>query len=367
MPNPRTYFDITIGNEPIGRIVFELFADVVPKTAENFRALCTGEKGIGKSTGKPLSFKGSPFHRIIRDFMIQGGDFSNQNGTGGESIYGAKFEDENFELKHEKPFLLSMANAGPGTNGSQFFITTVPTPHLDNKHVVFGKVLKGISIVREIERAPKQESGDGPLSPIIIADCGELAEGEDDGVPPPDAGDKYADWPEDYDGPKEDDDIVVIAKELKDIGNSFFKAGNYTKAMSKYKKAIRYLNEKPAFDDEDSQDYIKKYFSVKIPCYLNHGFSALKQGSPETTIKDMTVILEMDPQYPSDSDKAKAYFRRGAAYHKINDLDSAKSNLEHAKKLSPKDAGVQKELEVVQGKIALKREKEKKAYAKMFA
>ncbi|KAF9116675.1 Peptidyl-prolyl cis-trans isomerase D [Mortierella sp. AM989] len=366
MPNPRTYFDITIGQEPIGRIVFELYADVVPKTAENFRALCTGEKGIGQTTGKPLTFKGSSFHRVINDFMIQGGDFSNRDGTGGESIYGAKFEDENFTLKHDKKFLLSMANAGPGTNGSQFFITTVPTPHLDGKHVVFGQVLHGASVVREIENTPKG-SGDAPLSPVIIADCGELAEGADDGVPPADAGDKYADWPIDYEGSKEDKDLIVIAQDLKNLGNAFFKTGDYAKAMNKYKKAIRYLNEKPAFDDDDAPEYIKEYYSVKIPCYLNHGFSALKLGRPETTIKDMTVILELDPQYSSNSDKAKAYFRRGSAYLKINDLESAKSNLEQAKKLSPTDAGVLKELEVVQAKLAAKREKEKKAYAKMFA
>ncbi|KAF9967192.1 Peptidyl-prolyl cis-trans isomerase D [Mortierella alpina] len=366
MPNPRTFFDITIGQEPIGRIVFELFADVVPKTAENFRALCTGEKGIGQTTGKPLTYKGAPFHRIIPDFMIQGGDFSNQNGTGGESIYGAKFEDENFDLKHDQPFLLSMANAGAGTNGSQFFVTTVPTPHLDGKHVVFGKVLKGISVVREIERTKKGD-GDAPLEPVIIADCGELAEGQDDGVAAPDAGDKYADWPDDYEGPKEDKDLVVIAQDLKNLGNSFFKAGDYAKAQRKYQKAIRYLSEKPVFDADDAPELVKEFYAVKIPCYLNRGFCALKLDRPQMTIKDMTVVLEMEPQYLSVADRTKAYFRRGSAYLKTNDLESAKADLEQAKKLSPKDPGVLRELEVVQAKLTDRRNKEKKAYAKMFA
>jgi cyclophilin family peptidyl-prolyl cis-trans isomerase len=163
MTNPSVYFDITIGGAPAGRITFELFADVVPKTAANFQALCTGSEGFG--------YAGSGFHRIITDFMCQGGDFTNHNGTGGKSIYGNKFADENFQLKHTEPGLLSMANAGPNTNGSQFFITTVVTSWLDGKHVVFGKVTDGMDVVRAMEAVG---SGSGKTSAEVkIASCGE--------------------------------------------------------------------------------------------------------------------------------------------------------------------------------------------------
>jgi peptidylprolyl isomerase len=172
MANPRVFFDITLGGQPAGRIVFELFADVVPRTAENFRALCTGEKGVGRS-GKPLHYKGSKFHRVITNFMCQGGDFTRGNGTGGESIYGEKFADENFQLKHTTPGLLSMANAGPNTNGSQFFITTVVTSWLDGKHTVFGKVVEGFEVVKQMEAAGSQ-SGTTRVE-VAIADCGQLS------------------------------------------------------------------------------------------------------------------------------------------------------------------------------------------------
>lgn len=170
MSNPKVFFDMTIGGKPAGKIVMELRMDVVPKTAENFRALCTGEKGQGKS-GKPLHFKGCPFHRVIPGFMCQGGDFTVGNGTGGESIYGSKFADENFNLKHTGPGVLSMANAGPNTNGSQFFLCTVPTPHLDGKHCVFGSVVEGMEVVKAIEAVG---SDSGKCSqPVMIADCGQ--------------------------------------------------------------------------------------------------------------------------------------------------------------------------------------------------
>ncbi|CEP23768.1 K01802 peptidylprolyl isomerase [Cyberlindnera jadinii] len=160
----KVFFEVTSDGKPLGKITFQLYNDVVPKTAENFRALCTGEKGFG--------YKGSPFHRVIPDFMLQGGDFTRGNGTGGKSIYGEKFADENFAKRHDRPGLLSMANAGPNTNGSQFFITTVPCPWLDGKHVVFGEVIDGLDVVKKIESLGSQSGA--TKTKLIVSDSGEL-------------------------------------------------------------------------------------------------------------------------------------------------------------------------------------------------
>merc|ERR1712151_496974 len=165
--NPHVFFDIVQGNKKLGRIVMQLYMDVTPKTAGNFKAICTGDND------DKLTYKNSIFHRVIKDFMIQGGDITNADGTGGKSIYGEKFADENFQIKHNKGGLLSMANSGVNTNGSQFFITSKETPHLDGKHVVFGEVVEGMDIIRLVEDVGKNES-DKPKEDIIIEVCGEI-------------------------------------------------------------------------------------------------------------------------------------------------------------------------------------------------
>ena len=165
------YFDVSADGVALGRITIGLFGKTTPKTSENFRALCTGENGVGRQ-GKKLHYKGSIFHRVIPSFMIQGGDFTNFNGTGGESIYGNKFNDENFTIKHSQPGYLSMANAGPNTNGSQFFITTVTTSWLDGRHTVFGKVTDGMDVVQKIEALGTQSGT--PKGRIEITDSGEI-------------------------------------------------------------------------------------------------------------------------------------------------------------------------------------------------
>lgn len=181
MDEVKCFMDMSIDGHDAGRIIFKLFVDKCPKTCENFRCLCTGER-CDKQTGKPLHYKETPFHRIVKNFMIQGGDITDRNGKGGDSIYGGSFEDENLKLAHDEPYLLSMANRGPDTNRSQFFITTNEAPHLDGKHVVFGRVISGLDTILKIEKQ-EVDSKSRPVKKVIIKDCGQLT--ADESPPPP--------------------------------------------------------------------------------------------------------------------------------------------------------------------------------------
>ncbi|RZC11586.1 Peptidyl-prolyl cis-trans isomerase CYP40 isoform A [Glycine soja] len=344
MVNPRCFLDVSIGGELEGRIVVELFHDVVPKTAENFRALCTGEKGIGPNTGVPLHYKGVCFHRVIKGFMIQGGDISAGDGTGGESIYGAKFEDENLEVKHERKGMLSMANAGPNTNGSQFFITTTRTPHLDGKHVVFGKVLKGMGIVRSAEHVVTGEN-DRPTQDVVIVNCGEIAEGEDDGVVNFfKDGDTYPDWPADLDvKPDELSWWMSAVDAIKTLGNEQYKKQDYKMALRKYRKALRYLDvcwEKEDIDQENSAALRK----TKSQIFTNSSACKLKLGDLQGALLDSDFAMH-------DGDNAKALFRKGQAYMLLNDLDAAVESFKKALELEPNDGGIKKEYATARRKV----------------
>lgn len=348
----RVFFDIASGGDTIGRVAFELFDDITPKTAENFKQYCIRSPG----------YKDSIFHRVIKNFMIQGGDFEKSNGTGGYSIYGEKFDDENFELKHDQPFLLSMANAGPNTNGSQFFITTVKTPHLDGKHVVFGKVIAGKSVIRQIERTPTAES-DRPLQECKIVNCGVLEEGDpltlDDGT-----GDKYEDVMahEQSVDVNKPETVFAAVEAIKNIGTDCFKKGDLKLALRKYAKAQSYMDEYQP-DDLTDED-VATYWKLQISCYLNMALMALKLKNSQETIKYATEALECEQL--DDKSKAKALFRRGNGHQLGHNEEDAVLDFEEANKLQPGDIGISKALNDARSALKARKNKEKAAYSKFF-
>ncbi|KAG6383299.1 hypothetical protein SASPL_156954 [Salvia splendens] len=331
MVNPRCFLDISIGGELEGRMVVELYKDVVPKTAENFRALCTGERGLASVTGVPLHYKfcegllnllarlfdlcmrfraipklqGLRLSRIIRGFMVQGGAISDENGSVGECIYGTKFDDENFELKHTRKGMLSMANNGPNTNGSQFSILTTQAPHLDGKCVVFGKLIKGFGVLRAVEYQAVVDDYCSTAD-VVIIDCGEIPEGEDDGtIDFFKDGDLYPDSPMDLDAKPDRYSWVLSAIEsIKVIGNEHYKEKNYKMAIRKYRKAIKYQDlcwEMPDLDQEQSE-LLRK---IKSQILTNSSMCKMKLGDLDGALLDAEYAIRETKDY------AKAFFRQG--------------------------------------------------------
>lgn len=359
----NVFFDISNNGEKVGRIVFELFNDVVPKTSENFRCLCTGEYGLSKISKKKLHYKGSIFHRVIKDFMCQGGDFTLGNGCGGELIYGSKFEDENFHFKHDKPFILSMANSSANTNGSQFFITTKPARHLDGKHVVFGKVIDGFSVVRKIERC--QKVNDKPVVDWVISDCGEIFDykPETSEEVSPD-GDSYADVLSDnikidLNNPAS---VMDAISHIKEIGSRFYTQGDFENAYKKYSKAISYL--KDYLPEDLLKEDMTRLNSISLSCNLTAALIALKLKNGANAVSAAESVLELDEV--DDKSRSKAYYRMGMGYLLLNDEDSAFTNLNHANELIPNDPNVIEGLKLVKQKAISRHEKQKKCMSKLF-
>merc|ERR1712213_189382 len=362
---PLVSLEIENDSEILGKIVIELFNDLVPKTAENFRALCTGERGLGATTDKPLHYKNCIFHRVISKFMLQGGDFQFGNGTGGESIYGAKFDDEGFPMKHDTPGLLSMANSGPNTNGSQFFITTSRPSHLNGKHVIFGRVLKGMGLVKEIEEM-KTEANDVPQKPVSIADCGEFPVdtkdyglSEDDGTE-----DVYPSYPEDMDLDffLEDNQakVLEICGIIKNAGNTFYRSKDYTKAVRKYTKACRYLSSLRDAMGTTEEEEEEKIRAVEIPLKLNIAACHLASKNWDEAKKECENVIEVQES------NSKALFRRGRALLGMNDFDGALKDLQKVRELQPDDKGVLNEIARAKKAKLDMVQKEKKLYSKMF-
>eukprot|EP01004_Peranema_trichophorum_P005581 NODE_4436_length_1168_cov_55.278469_g3921_i0.p1 GENE.NODE_4436_length_1168_cov_55.278469_g3921_i0~~NODE_4436_length_1168_cov_55.278469_g3921_i0.p1 ORF type:complete len:337 (+),score=79.87 NODE_4436_length_1168_cov_55.278469_g3921_i0:54-1064(+) len=332
--NIRCFLDVTMGGEPVGRII------------------TVGEKGIGKS-GKPLHFKNSSFHRIIKSFVIQGGDITAGNGTGGDSIYGEKFEDECFVHNHDRPGVLSMANCGANTNSSQFFITTKPAPHLNGKHVVFGKVVKGMGVVRKMENI-ETGSGDVPVVPCVISDCGELGPNDHDGVPEPADGDTMEDYPEDHEPDLLSDQLLNAAEFIRIVGNENFKAQKLVEAVAKYEKAIRYLE----FNvDPEVQTAVSE---KKIPCYSNAAMCYLKLKNWKRARYMCDKLLNIDPN------NVKGLFRRATALKELDELEEAEKDVLEARRLDPEDAAIKKLAVDITKITQARKEKERKAYASMF-
>ena len=360
--NPIVFLDIAVDSEKVGRVVVELFKDVVPRTAENFRALCTGEHGVGIN-GKRLHYKGSIFHKVLPQFMIQGGDIINFDGTSGESVYGAQFEDENFKLSHLSGGLLSMVNEGyPNSNSSQFVITISASTHLDNTNVVFGRVLKGMGVI--LEASQVNTVTDIPIEKIEIIDCGELKASQEWGLEENDGTeDVFTPWPEDWD-PKSNKELdpkhmAEVIRKIKDSGNYYFSQENYADADKKYKKALRYYKwmakkvDSPNFPNES-------LLNTKMTLLLNLAAVKLKKKEHREALDLCTEVLQLDKK------NSKALFRRSQAHMGLNEYDSGLADLKNALLKSPNNKAILMEIEKVKTIMNSYLEIEKASCQRMF-
>ncbi|CCW64378.1 unnamed protein product [Phytomonas sp. EM1] len=349
------WFDVTIGGKPLKeRIIMELFDDVTPKTCENFRKLCLGNDGKTlEGSNIPMTYKGTIFHRVISGFMIQGGDYTNHNGTGGASIYGEKFPDENFEVACEKAGLLAMANAGPNTNGSQFFITAAPCPHLTGRHVVFGRVVRGMNSVRAIEHIATG-ANDKPKEDCRIEGCGVLA---DLPVEEPAAdGDAYPDYPEDCEPRLKDEMLIEAGEAIRQVGNHHFKEGNFEAAVGKYSKASRYLRGVSQSRAEEAD--VKEKL---VACSNNMAMCFIKLGNFGAARKAATEVLDID------KNNSKAFFRRGVAALSSGDAESAAEDLAKSQALEPENQEITAKLNQAKEVIKARKAKLAAGLKKMFS
>ncbi|EDW92986.1 peptidyl-prolyl cis-trans isomerase D isoform X1 [Drosophila yakuba] len=370
--NPLVYLDISIGKEDAGRMIIELRKDVVPKTAENFRALCTGECGIG-TLGKPLHYKGTRFHKIKRVFVVQSGDVVNNDGTSGESIYGPVFDDENFELAHNEEGVVSMANYGkPNSNNSQFFISAAGCENLNETNVVVGRVLRGLGIVAEMEQNCTDE-GD-PTAEVVIRDCGEIAPNENWGIECNDeTTDKLPAYPQDWTRKHDKftaDAAVELLTGIRQSGNHFYQLGRYHEARAKYRKANRYYHYLSRQFGWQQLNPLKKHL-VDADLLKVDGFSVvnninaaavdLKVGNYLSARDVCNEAIRLDPKC------SKAFYRRAQAQRGLRNYEEAINDLKTAHNLLPENKQIVNELNSTKQLLAQYNRQQRNALKNLFA
>ncbi|XP_012217908.1 peptidyl-prolyl cis-trans isomerase D [Linepithema humile] len=359
--NPIVFLDLAIGPEKVGRVIIELFKNIVPQTAENFRALCTGEKGVG-TKAKKLHYKGSIFHKVVPQFMIQGGDIVNYNGTDGESIYGPYFDDESFVTKHKYSGLLSMVNEGkPNTNSSQFIITVQPSIHLDKTNVVFGKVIKGMDAVLEINKVATEKHV--PLEKVSIIDCGELEKDANWELEEnEESQDIYPSWPTDWIYPAHNLNykyMEEVIMKIKDTGNDYFLKENFIDAGRKYKKALRYYHWMTK-QQNMTDTFYASLENLKLILLLNLAAVKLKQKKHHEAIYFCEEVLKVDKT------NHKALHRRAQAYESMNEYESALKDWEKVSEQYPNDNNLKLKIKKAKEKINSYLKNEKLTYKNMF-